>query len=386
MEVEEESRVPWHILIVDDKEGVAEETAELLNRTLNTDSSTDRILAESEHSFDQALKTLGRGGIDLLVLDVIQQGEATPELEGELRGIDVFREVRSTRFLPIVFLTALPHEVQPFENPPFVQVVSKQADNFNMELAQCISECLESPFPRLSRGLQNHIDRISRDFMIEFVEENWNNLNDSEGDIAHLLMRRLGVSFDNGGDILSGDSEESSPSSGTVPPIRYYIVPPPDEYRMGDILTLPVSTDNNGGYAGQWYIIMTPSCDFANNKVDSVVVVECIAIEEFEEYQKWTQSESNETRKRLVRLLKSNPISGQRDRYYYLPKAWKLPDLIADFQKILHIPCEDLSSYNKQASIDSPYAESLSNQFNSYMGRIGTPDLDIDLAINQMGP
>ena len=384
MEVAEDSRVPWYVLVVDDKEGVAEETAELLNRTLNADSSTDRILAEPERSFDEALKTLGRGGIDLLVLDVIQQGEATPGLEGELRGIDVFREVRSTRFLPIVFLTALPNEVKPYENPPFIQVVSKQADDFNKELAQRISECLDSPFPQLSRELQNHIDRISRDFMIEFVEENWDELSNSEGDIAHLLMRRLGVSFDNGGDLLKEDSRDSPPSSGTVPSIRYYIVPPPDEYRMGDILKLLVSTGNEREYRSQWYIIMTPSCDFANNKVDSVVVAECTAVEEFEEYQKWAESKSNKTREKLVRLLKSNPIAGQRGRYYYLPRAWKLPDLIVDFQKILHIPYEDLSRYNKQASIDSPYAESLSNQFNSYMGRIGTPDLDIDLAIDQM--
>jgi CheY-like chemotaxis protein len=386
VEVAEGSRVPWHILVVDDKEGVAEETAELLNRTLNADSSTDRVLAEPEHSFDGALKTLGRGGIDLLVLDVIQQGEAAPGTGGELRGIDVFQQVRSTRFLPIVFLTALPNEVRPYENPPFVQVVSKQAHDFNMELAQCVSKCLDSPFPLLSRELQNHINRISRDFMIEFVEGNWNELSESEGDIAHLLMRRLGVSFDNGGDIFKEGSVNSLPSSGTVPSIRYYIVPPPDEYRMGDILKLQVPTGNDGECVIRWYIIMTPSCDFANNKVDSVVVVECIAIEEFEEYQKWTQSNSNETRKKLVRLLRSNPTTGQRDRYYYLPKAWKLPDLIADFQKILHIPYEDLSRYDKQASMDSPYAESLSNQFNSYMGRIGTPDLDIELAINQMDP
>ena len=380
----EDFESPWYVLVVDDKEGVAEETAELLNRTLNADSPTQRILAVPEISFDEALATLRRGGVDLLVLDVIQQGTTTPELEGERRGIDVFNQVRSTRFLPIVFLTALPNEVTEYENPPFVHVVSKQADDFNHELTQRISECLDSPFPRISRELQNHIARVSRNFMIEFVEENWNYLSDSEGDIAHLLMRRLGVSFDNGGSPLDDKALNPPPPPGKVPPIRYYIVPPPDEYRMGDIVKLVDSTDPGEDDPSQWHVVMTPTCDFSNEKVDSVILVKCTPIGEFAEYKKWADTNSNSARKKLEQLLKSNPANGQQYRYYYLPKAWMLPDLIADLQQVLHIPFENLDRYEKQASIDSPYAESLSQQFNSYVGRIGTPDLDINLAINRM--
>ena len=374
----------WHILVVDDNEGTARDTAELLNRILNADSPTKHIRVIPENSFDQALETLGRGGIDLLVLDVIQQGEATPGAEGELRGIDVFEQVRSARFLPIVFLTALPNEVRHYRNPPFVHVVSKQADDFNEELAQCISDCLDSPFPRLSRMLQNHIDRVTRNFMIEFVEKNWNELSNNEKDIAYLLMRRLGVSFDNGDALLGETSPQTSSPSGKVPPIRYYIVPPPDVYRMGDILKSRISTEDSGASETQWCIIMTPSCDFANDKVDSVILVECIPIEEFDEYTKWKQNDSKTTRNSLERLLKANPTSGQRNRHYYLPKTWTLPDLMVDFQRILYIPYGDLNQYEKVASIDSPYAESLSHQFVSYTGRIGTPDLDFSLAISRM--
>ncbi len=336
-----------------------------------------------ESSFDKALERLDRGGIDLLVLDVIQQGEMTPRSEEELRGIDVFEQVRATRFLPIVFLTALPNEVEHYKNPPFVHVVSKQTDDFNEELAQCISECLNSLFPRLSRELQNHIDHVSRDFMIEFVEENWNELSDNEEDIAHLLMRRLGVSFDNGGNLFEDRSEDSTSLLGKVPPIRHYIVPPPKEFRMGDVLRLP---DESGSSetANNWYVIMTPSCDLANDKADSVILAECVGISAFNEYKQWLESRSSSARKNLTRLLRSNPSGGQQYRYYYLPKAWKLPDLIVDLQKILHIAYENLNNYEKIASIDSPYAESLSQQFLSYIGRIGTPDLDIDLAIDRM--
>lgn len=383
MESAEDLRPTWRVLVVDDKEGVAAETAELLNRTLNLDLSAERILAAPENSFDQALETLSQGGIDLLVLDVIQQGATTRGVEGELRGINVFEQVRSTRFLPIVFLTALPNEVNHYRNPPFVHVVSKQTDDFNEELARCISDCLDSPFPRLSRELQNHIDRVSRDFMIEFVEENWDELSHNEEDVAHLLMRRLGVSFDNGGSLFEDRPGNSPSPSGKVPPIRHYIVPPPTEFRMGDVLKLPVESDSSESL-DNWYVIMTPSCDLANRKADSVILAECIGMSAFTEYNQWVQNRSTSGRKKLARLLKSNPADGQQFRYYYLPKAWKLPDLIVDLQKLSHIPLESLNDYDKVASIDSPYAESLSHQFHSYAGRIGTPDLDIDLAIDRM--
>ena len=383
MERTRDLEATWYVLVVDDVQGVAEQTAELLNRTLNADSPTERILAMSVDSFDDALETLSRGGIDLLVLDVIQQGKTAPELEGELKGIDVFQQVRSRQFLPIVFLTARPNEVEDYKNPPFVYVVSKQAGDVNRELAQCISECLESPFPRISRRLQNHIDHVSRDFMIEFVEENWNELSDNEEDIAHLLMRRLGVSFDRGSDILAKVSDGSSPQPGKVPPIRYYIVPPPKDFRMGDILKR-IGEGNGHGGTDQWRIIMTPSCDFSNNKVDSVILATCTTLDEFEEYSKWMHNSSENARDGIQRLLGGNPKGRQQGRYYYLPQAWKLPHLVVDLQKVLNIPYKDLQHYEKIASLDSPYSESLSQQFQHYIGRIGTPDLNVDLVIEQL--
>lgn len=394
----ENPELPWRILVVDDDIDAADDTAKLLNRVTAAGQEPYSIEAVAEQSFDKALDILSRGGFDLLVLDVLDQKAAEADSAGETpksRGRDVFEAVRSTRFLPIVFLTALPRAVKDYEKAPFVQVVSKRASNAQQELTECIKKCLASSFPRIYRDLQSHIDSVSRDFMIEFVEENWRELENNKQDFAYLLMRRLGVSFDSGGDLIASRNGNTPTSDDAVSAIRYYIVPPPEDYRTGDILKLAPSDDygcdsddQDGVDINRWYVIMTPTCDLVQSpiKADSVVVAECVMINEFEEHAKWTASQggSKNNHKRLERLLKSNPIKGQKNRYFYLPQAWKLPDMMVDFQKISSIPYDKLATYNKTASLDNPYAESLSHQFHCYLGRVGTPNLDLKAAIFRM--
>lgn len=412
-----ESWSPWRILVVDDEEGQADDTAELLNRAANSGELPHGVEASSEQSFEAALKILSRGGVDMLVLDVLDQTRqeaGTPLADLDPRGRTVFEQVRATRFLPIVFLTALPNKVRDCENAPFVQVVSK-SDPYPESLIRGIKACLDSSFPQLNRKLQNHIESVVRDFMVEFVEKNWDELETEKQDVAHLLMRRLGVSFDEGGSAVTRSTASSAASSAEasvgVSPIRYYVVPPPEDYRMGDILRHTVSsvcdrtssysadsagtgstsadtdeTDAENAAADRWCVILTPSCDLVTDrrKADSVVVAECVMLDTFSEYRNWVKNNSKSKRSKLAKLLKSNPAGGQKNRYFYLPKAWKLPDMMVDLQKISHIPYEQLTSYRKEASLDNPYAESLSHQFHCYLGRVGTPDLDMESATSRM--
>lgn len=382
---------PWHVLVVDDEEEAANGTAEQLNRAAASGSVAHAVIAVAEQSFDNALHILNRGGIDLLVLDVfaeVEAGQPSGAMGSEPKGRTVFDMVRSTRFLPIIFLTALPNEVRHYEKPPFVQVVAKSDET--ERLFECVNRCLSSSFPPLHRSIQDHIDAVSRDFMIEFVEQHWAELSDREQDIAHLLMRRLGVSFDGGVNLVTSWLDGASPPVDTVPPIRYYVVPPPNIYRMGDILRLPKSDDGDDENADRWYVIMTPSCDLVEGRrqADSIVLAECLLIESFGEYASCITpaTRSRTSLDKLERLLKSRPQNGQQNRYFYLPHAWTLPDMMVDLQKISNIPHKELGKYNKEAALDNPYAEALSHQCHSYLGRVGTPDLDLEASISRMFP
>ena len=458
---------PWRILVVDDEPRIAQNNATALNRAANSPAMPYSVQAVAEESFEAALVLVGLGGIDLLVLDVFDQvgaGAGTGVNDPEPVGRSIFEQIRAQRFLPIIFLTALPDQVESHENPPFVQILPKGETEPFEPLFAAVKRCLDSPFPSLCRGLQSHIDGISRQFMIDFVEQHWEDLKDRSEDVAHLLMRRLGVSFDAGQDVLIDDSTEELLLDESVPPIRYYVVPAPSEHRMGDIITQPTGANTGENNTTRWQVVMTPSCDLVKGrtKAEYVVLAECVPLASFSEYQDWVAAEtsSNSLRRKVERLLKSNPDGGSKNRLFYLPAAWKVPHLMVDLQRITylpysdlsrgsswrggHAPCgsgtrtagkpqqrrptlttsapgvdhlqhtdlrqvqpnchniashrgppgslisqspfqhSDLSQYVKQASLDDPYAAELSHQFYCYLGRVGTPDLDLDTVIDGM--
>ena len=57
---------------------------------------------------------------------------------------------------------------------------------------------------------------------------------------------------------------------------------------------------------------------------------------------------------------------------------------MVDNQRIVSVSFQDLGSYTRVASLDSPYAEELSHRFHRYIGRQGTPDLDLEIALKRM--
>jgi len=361
---------------------------------------------EVELSFDVALETLAREDFDLLVLDVRNQAMErdgwAPEDADE--GLGVFERIRRRRFIPVVFYTALSHLVEGLDNPPFVQVVSKLSNDRVMELRQGVAAAFDSGFPRLHRALRRHVEALTREFMMEFVERNWRELRDHRADVAHLLMRRLGISFEGGASQLA--SELGYPpeevSGDMVHPARFYVALPSGDFRMGDVLHGPDArlSEPDRGNSTHWYVILTPSCDLVTArtvKADHVVLAECRPIERFDHYQSWIEAQksgegaSKTKRQKLERLLTSRPNGQPEDRYHYLPAAFDIPDLLVDNQAIVHIAFKDLECYTRVASLDSPYAEELSHhaeelshRFHRYIGRLGTPDLDLEIALSRI--
>ncbi len=379
----------WRILVVDDELDVGETISALLE-SYTPLSDARPITTRFEKSFDNAVDLLANEIFDILVLDIRGESSVTPTEEA---GIEVFNEIRRRRFIPIVFYTALPDVSVGISNAPFVQTVSKIAEEPFADLRVAIENIISSGLPNLLRSISSHLDEVERVFMADFVENNWPSLVERPEDLSYLLSRRLSVSFDEGAEGLAQELGlvELTTRADVVHPTRYYVQPPHSNSRMGDILAAPSSTEENAAKSvdadERLYVVLTPSCDLVlrsgKMKARMVVLAECLSLVGFKEYQDWKSARSSGNEKRLRKLLTSRP-KGQEDRYFYLPAAWNVPDIVVDLQSVTSIPCDELESYRKIASLDSPFAEALSYQFNRYMGRVGTPDLDIDGVLNRL--
>lgn len=119
-------------------------------------------------------------------------------------------------------------------------------------------------------------------------------------------------------------------------------------------------------------------------KADRVLLAKCHLVEGFDEYRKWKSGDSNTNTNSLKNLLKNTPKSRQQGRYLYLPGALELPDLLADFQEIMSVPYSELEHWERVASLDSPFAEAVLSSFTRFFGRIGTPDIDIELVLSRL--
>ena len=388
---------PWRVYVVDDDSHMSETIGELVAPAARSDDGQPPDI-ECEQSFEEAMSVLETRDFDLLILDVRDQAmeESSPEADPDL-GKQVYRDVRSRRFVPIVFYTALPTQVEPLSNPPFVQVVSKISDEPVQDLREAVSAAFDSGFPRLHRALKDLVESTARNFMVDFVETNWDELRGHKADVAHLLTRRLGISLERGGAELASElgfpTEEGSDE--TVHPTRCYVALPTGDYTTGDLLHGPCARqlEAEGRENTHWYVLLTPSCDLVSGreKAEHVVLARCLLLESFDEYQEWMEAQntdqgsgSKRERKNLELLLRSRPHGRQEDRYHYLPAAFDVPDLLVDNQKIVHIAYEQLDLYQRVASLDTPYSEELAHRFNRYMGRLGTPDLDLPTALQRM--
>ena len=365
----------WSVMLVDDEQDMRESLKELIEGEQLT-SVGDSAEVTAVGNFSGALAVLESGRYDLAILDVRHGDyELKPDIEA---GQQLQMEITGVRFLPIIFYTGLPGLVDHLNNPPFIQVVPK--DELPEVLLEAIRTVLSSELPAVNRALVKHVDNIQREYMWEFVARNWTDIIE-QGDmesVAYLLARRLASS-------LSGQSTtelakdlvggfDASIKDGTVHPMQYYVMPPMSEppRLAGDIYK-----GDLGGQDGYW-VMLTPSCDLANDKADWLLLAKCLPLAEQPEYKAWNEKQLQPPPGKLRRLLGNNRTK-QPDRYFYLPGALSVPDLVVDFQKVVSIAPDDcgFSGLDRLATLDSPFAEALVSRFTRLFGRIGTPDLDM---------
>jgi hypothetical protein len=169
-----------------------------------------------------------------------------------------------------------------------------------------------------------------------------------------------------------------------VHPTKMYIMPPLREHFTGDIVR---------NITGDWFVVLTPSCDFVTHsgrrRAEYVNVAACLPLRDTDEYRSWVDAgmpASGNKSEKLDRLIANRRQGHQQDRYYFLPSAWGMPGLIVDLQKVSHISYDEFDRFTPVATLDDPYAQTLTAQFGRYAGRVGTPDLDVSAVRRRLQP
>lgn len=378
------SPTTWRILMVDDDATTCDLVKEYLEGESLVDPQ-DNVEVEALTEFDAALETLETRRFDVLILDIrLQARGETPEQEA---GVVALEAIRGRRFVPVVFYTGLPQLVRHLQSP-LIQVVEKTTNL--PSLLEAVQGVFASRLPIVNRALLHHMEAVQRDYMWNFVAQNWEQLGNTPDRtaLAYLLARRLAISLSGPGIWQLarelGDPIGAAAIEGRVHPMQYYIVPPVESAPLaGDLYHGTIS--NREGY----WVLLTPSCDLVSGreKAEWVLFGHCVPLAEQAEYQNWNGSlphPSSNARKALDSLLSNNRKDSQPERFHFLPGALRLPDLLVDFQQVEALSRTSMSNLQRLASLDSPFAEAMLSRFIRYFGRLGTPDLDLDVEVARL--
>ena len=100
-----------------------------------------------------------------------------------------------------------------------------------------------------------------------------------------------------------------------------------------------------------------------------------------EEVSKYIESPSNTKKGEVEKYIRNT----KKERYHYLPSfGSRIPGFLIDFQDINRINPEDLTTYDRVASVDEPFLKDIIARFTSYYARQGSPDLDMDIILKKL--
>jgi CheY-like chemotaxis protein len=370
----------WRLLVVDDDSDICVQIKEFLEG--ETSSRADTFSVETTTNFGDALEQLRSRQFDIVILD-LRHGD-WKDNPAEEAGLTTLKAIQENSFVPVIFHTGLAHLIQELKDVA-IRVLTKEAGSLAV-LLQTVNEVIDTRLPEINRALKRHVDEVQRDYMWNFVVQHWEQFRKTsdQTSLAYLLARRLAVSL-SGEKIRNlvedlGDTATSTAKGETVHPMEYYIMPSVHKSALaGDIYKH--SSEGQEHYQ----VLLTPSCDLFQGKADLLLFARCVRLTDQAEYKAYLgQSTEANIKAKLIRLLKNNREKSQPDRYHYLPSVFTLPDLIVDFQQLETIPCDQLSSLTRVASLDSPFAEALMMRFTRYFGRLGTPDISTEAVLSKI--
>ncbi|MEW1986791.1 hypothetical protein [Pseudarthrobacter oxydans] len=380
--------VNYKVLVVDDRADMLSNISRELTDVL-IEGKYPNLKLSTCQSFDEAQELLRAGDFDLAILDVREEakGNGRPD---NTRGTRVFEAVRLLKFLPIIFFTALPEKARMHEAPPLITVVDK--DDIEA-LPSAVEAALKSGISTTVRTINEHVDRVIRNYLWTTVAPSWKDFSgDNPEQIAELLVARVTRSLQE--NALAEVRKELEPtveddSTGLVATssntARYYVYPPVNDALVPGALVKapwledaePTHLDGNARRnVSDWWVVLTPSCDFAQNKVEYVLLAQALPLEVMPLFASWKEAPEKQRAGKWSRL--EGVLRGNRPRYEFYPKFQAIPDLVVDLEQVIAVPNDDLIGATIVASLSSPFTEALLTKYSHFRGRIGTPDVDIN--------
>ena len=354
------------VLFVEDNQKTRENLVKYFGGEIINDYT---LITEGAGTFEEGIEKIGNYDYDIVILDLYK---GRNDDRGEKTGLEVLAKIQSTAFIPVIFYSGLTKDIKDLSSE-VVGIVNK-GDGIDF-LKTEIERIINSKIALLKGQIYSHLKESLRQYFWETVHGDKKIFEPIKNDISlgYLLLRRFANSLSKENiKLLLGD-DKIKPDKAH--PMEFYIFPSNNiEYEAGEI----ISKD------GIFYTILTPSCDFIEDKkssrerkVGNVLLAVATPLSKNEYYLDYKKTTSDKNKGRLAKLIEAR----KGDQYFFLPGTPFIENLILDFQNKVMVDYGELKSFTRIAKLDDPYAQSMVTSFVRFYNRIGFPDIDSDYVI-----
>ena len=306
----------------------------------------------------------------------------------EISGNVLLKRIIEKEIVPIVVITGFPDKVSTDIDKSIVKVLPKETNLYD-EINALIEKYSDSVFKIF--GSRGEINKNIKELFWNVIPQCFTSKNQDISLLSKEKQETVIIRY-----ISSWLSNKYMFDDKyiDVEPIEMYMFPNP----IKQVCTCDIYKKNIGENSCEYYMVLTPSCDLANKKVDEVILCKIKNYDEvqsfkerLEIYNNEQNKESNKAKKAKGDLMKwfRNSHSDSL-RYHFLPKVKDFTGGFVDFRSILSLEYDKErgeiidDSYFKIGVITESFKRDIVSRFSSYYHRQGQPEFNCDSVLNNL--
>lgn len=338
---------------------------------------------------ESAMIELYQNYFKAIIIDLkLNNDDNAVESDEEISGNVLLKRIIEKEIVPIVVITGFPDKVSTDIDRSIVKVLPKETNLYD-EINALIEKYSDSVFKIF--GSRGEINKNIKELFWNVIPQCFTSKNQDISLLSKEKQETVIIRY-----ISSWLSNKYMFDDKyiDVEPIEMYMFPNP----IKQVCTCDIYKKYIDANIDEYFIVLTPSCDLANKKVDEVILCK---IKNYDEVQSFKErldiynneqnKESNKAKKAKGDLIKwfRNSHSDSL-RYHFLPKVKDFTGGFVDFRSILSLEYDKESgeiiddSYLKIGVITESFKRDIVSRFSSYYHRQGQPEFNCDSVLNNL--
>lgn len=375
------------LLLIDDESEQSKLLKDALDE-LNAEDPSYQLSFQLAKTPEDAMIALYKSSFQAIIIDLkLLAEDDVVDNDENLSGNILLKQIIEKEIIPIVVRTGFPEKISDEINKDIVKVYPKEEPLYDI-IKELITSYSDSVFKIF--GSKGEINKNIKELFWSIIPECFSNNNTEVSSLSFEKRETVIIRY-----ISSWLNNKYMFDEKYIDtdPIEMYMFPNPIE----QVCNCDVYEKKDNEICDN-YIVLTPSCDLANKKIDEVVLCKIKKYDEIPQFMEALNSYNAETSKesKKAKKLKESLSRWFRNshtdsiRYHFLPKFSKFPGGFVDFRSIISLKYNketgniDDASYKKIGVITESFKRDIVARFSSYYHRQGQPEFNCDSVLKSL--